>query len=438
MKMSNNKPVFTEIELVPSHLDLTFKEWQSMPLHELKRNIEIVKNHIKDNVVEKNHDFFSGNMSLEEIIDNMRNINDNDEAELILPPSMKTLTNNRIDYGSGILKYNTQKTRVINRWFPEKSFAKNIAGKSVNDQFYNSEEFMNNVFALIVKDRFKFSKSCPDAIASKFLREGLRLVNGNQPMQNFPVDVAKWILLDYSTRKLKSSDLFIVDPCMGWASRLVSALAICNNPLLKNKKVHYFGTEVNSTILERYSMIVDFWREYINPNINFELYHPISILPFEDIFQDSIFRDLKGRFDVAFTSPPYCHTEKYSSDKEQSYMRYPNYYGDDELSWRKNFLIPLFQNTYALLKDNGEFWLNIADGGVSNGGGSSKVPLESDSIKIAKETGYHYKSRYKISMPTHGNFKKGNKSKTTDMLLLDGKRRKAEPLLKFIKFGGQK
>jgi hypothetical protein len=359
MKANNCQPLFTEIELVPAHLNISFEEWQSMPLPEFFNNVEILRNHIKDNVLEEGHDFFSGNMSLEKIITFMKRIEMFDQAKLVQVPSIKSLTNSNIDYGNGILKYNSQKTSVINRWFPEKSYAKNIAGKSVNDQFYNKKEFIKNLYALVVKDRFDFSISRPKVKAPKFLREGLRLVNGNQQMQNFPVDIAKWIYLNYVSRKLNSStDLFIGDPCMGWGSRLVAALAVCSNPLLKNTKVHYFGTEVNSAILDRYKMLVSFWKEYINPNINFELYHPESILPYEDIFQDEVYRSMKGKFDLFFTSPPYYHSEKYSSDKEQSFIRYTNYDEDNEQSWKKNFFIPLFQNTYKLLKTNGEFWLN--------------------------------------------------------------------------------
>jgi hypothetical protein len=248
------------------------------------------------------------------------------------------------------------------------------------------------------------------------------------------VDIAKWIILNYCSRKLKSStDLFIGDPCMGWGSRLVSALAVCSNPILKSTKVHYFGTEANSSILNRYKMIVSFWKEYINPNINFELYHPEPILPYEDIFQDKVFKNMEGKFDLIFTSPPYYNAEKYSNDIEQSYIRYTNYDEENEYSWKKNFLIPLFQNTYTLLKVGGEFWLNIADTGVSNKIGLNKIPLKSDSITISKGVGFHYKSRYKISMPTHANFQKGNSSESTDLLLLDGKRRKAEPLFHFVK-----
>jgi hypothetical protein len=433
--MKSNLPIFTSAVLVPVTLDLTLREWHSMPLPEFNEKTKLLNKHIVENVLGSGHNFFSGNMEISEIIEVFKKIESNDYAKLIKKPISKSLINRNLNYGSGIITYNGQITRPVNHWFPEIAYGKNSNGVAIVDQFLDESIFYKNFHALIKFDRFKFVEKFSDKKLSNILSNGLRLVNGNQPMQNFNVGVAKWIILNYVSRKSScKNELFILDPCLGWSGRLAGSLAASGNPLLKEKKVHFFGTDVNSAIFERYNMLVSFWKEYVNNSIDFTLYQPKSILPFEDIFKDENFKSMTGKFDIALTSPPYYQVEQYSNDDMQSFKRYPNYYGDNELSWKKNFLHPLIQNTYELLNNGGEFWLNIESvtSKVKNENGNN-IPLVQDSIEIAKSIGFSYQKKYLMEMPTHANFAPIKDSNNKKIQVRDSKRHKYEPILLFIK-----
>ena len=64
--------------------------------------------------------------------------------------------------------------------------------------------------------------------------------------------------------------------------------------------------------------------------------------------------------DCAFTSPPYFSTERYNEggDKQelQSWFKFNEYE-----SWRDNFYLPVSQNTFDSLSDNGVMLINILD-----------------------------------------------------------------------------
>ena len=431
----NNGPLFTETLLIPSDLELTIRDWHKMPIPEFEQNTEIIRMFIIEKVFGIGHDFFNGNMSPELIIINLNKIITDSRTIFIDRPYFKRIQNRKTKYWNGILKYNSQLTRPINHWFPELSFAKGFSGTSITEQFYDKVTYDKNVYALLKRDRFKILAKNPNKITSKLFIEGLRLVNGNQPIQNFPVGVAKWLYLNYAQNHLNGSyDFYILDQCMGWGSRLVAAMAACSSPLLKNVIVHYYGTEVNSSILERYKMLVSFWKEKINPEMKFILYHPSTTLPFEDIFDDYEFNRMKGKFDLAFTSPPYFSTEKYSEDEMQSYKRYPLYDSYDEFSWKDNFLKKLISNTYELLKEGGFFYLNIAEEEAKMYNLSKPIPpLINDSMKLAKEIGFNFQKRYGMEMPSHSNFSKEINPYSKFLQKRDGKKHRYEPILLFIK-----
>ena len=86
----------------------------------------------------------------------------------------------------------------------------------------------------------------------------------------------------------------------------------------------------------------------------------------------------KGAFDMAFTSPPYFNTEKYSDEDTQSFKRYPTYE-----KWMAGFLEPMICNCRHGLKNNGYLLLNVAD--------TKTAPtLEHDSVEKAKCNGFKH------------------------------------------------
>lgn len=426
--MSNiiNGPLFTTAVLVRDDLDLTLKEWQNMPLPIFIQKAEELRQYIVNNVLTSGHNFFTGNLTIEEINEKLRKIKDFDRTIYIPKPISSKVLDRKFQWGSGIITYNGQLTRAINHWFPEIAFAKNSKGVSIVDQFYDKDQFYTNFHALIMKDRFKFLEEYGDKSLSKKIKSGLSLVNGNQPMQNFPAGVAKWIINNSLKKKIETANEFnILDNCAGWGGRLVGGLAACSHDRFSGKTFNYFTTEVNSKIYNRYAMLVGYWNENIQAIPNFNLIMPDEPTPFEDILEDKIMLGREGTFDLALVSPPYYNREKYSDDENQSFIKFGTYE-----EWRKGFLVPLLKNTYILLKSGGEFYLNISD--INGANGKVEYNLVSDSVEIAENIGFTFHKKYLIEMPTHGNFNKDiiNNEKVQ---IRDGKRHKYEPLLVFVK-----
>jgi len=146
-----------------------------------------------------------------------------------------------------------------------------------------------------------------------------------------------------------------------------------------------------------------YWKKYINPNIDVELYK--SLLPFEKITEFEYFQKYKGMGHVALTSPPYFNKEIYSDDDGQACHMYDSYEG-----WRDGFLYMTFKNTYDFLRKGGLFWFNVADI-KTNKGKNEFLPIESDSIKIAESFGFKHIDTYKMAMALMAGRDTGDRNK---------------------------
>lgn len=102
----------------------------------------------------------------------------------------------------------------------------------------------------------------------------------------------------------------------------------------------------------------------------------------EEIQKSKSFQKYKGKLSLCFTSPPYFGREKYSEDKEQSCIKYPNY-----RDWKNGFLKPMIKNCWDYLKPNSHLILNIAD---TKMGDKDFIPLEQDSITLALKMGFDF------------------------------------------------
>ena len=99
-------------------------------------------------------------------------------------------------------------------------------------------------------------------------------------------------------------------------------------------------------------------------------------LPVEDFEIDKPFAD------ISFTSPPYFDAEKYSEDKEQSYVRYDTY-----PKWRDGFLVELCRKSKEAVYSGGYVVINIAD--------VKKLPLEKDTNEILLSLDLEYVKTYR-------------------------------------------
>ena len=86
--------------------------------------------------------------------------------------------------------------------------------------------------------------------------------------------------------------------------------------------------------------------------------------------------------DLVFTSPPYFNREIYSTDKEQSCLKFPTY-----PKWLDGYLDKTLKTSYDVLKPERYCIINIADIKV---GQKKFYPLEQDTISLAVKNGFSY------------------------------------------------
>lgn len=437
----DNYPTFTNTGvLFPQHLDLSIAAINRMNEHEYLRYIESVRLFSLE-LIEKRCPPFGVPLSIDEIIRNLMTLNNETGVTVIHPDNYSNYTPFSEGRNENIsLKPNPNHTKGINHWFFELLLSETAHGINPLVQFYNPETFFKNLDAVIKHNKFKYYERNPNAAVTGAINQ-LRITNGSAPVYNFHCALAKWIYIDSAKRLAKNDDdYYILDTSMGYGGRLGGALASCNNSLLRNRTVHYYGTDVNSQTHSQFPKVSSFWKEYINPPINFRLHK--SLTPAEILLEDSFFDNMRGKFHISLTSCPYFNTEQYSKDPDQSYIKYPNYDSGGEKSWKLGFLKPMIETNYHLLQDGGEFWLNIAD--INSSENLIKYPcirLESDAKKFAANIGFSHVKTYNMILPYMNSFSKEankfskdkRKAVRYNTIIINGKKMKFEPIFIFKK-----
>lgn len=253
---------------------------------------------------------------------------------------------------------------------------------------------------------------------------------------NFPPLTAKLLYQEFL--KGASAPAMVWDPSAGWAGRLLGALsADIGVP------VGYIGTDPNpdfytsrttgyaygpisvySTIAEFYNDIRDTQSLFIGDTNTAQVYRCGS----EHAHKLPVMKDFMGAFDMVFTSPPYFNREGYSEDPNQSYKAFPSY-----PLWVEGFLRPTLQNAYNALKPGAPLVWNIADVKI---GKDKYLPLQEDSVRICKELGFTYIETIYMalkSMPGANRVDAEGKLTAKNMVKVDGRLLKAEPIFVFRK-----
>ena len=352
--MLNNKPLYTEFEILPKELDLTPSEifkldnskWNTWALKCREHLISLYQN--------KNCPFSGNSKSEEQIISEFKKLDSldvYDEENKVWRRNDNTNNNNYEIVLSGYNRYSSG----ITNWFPEiievKRTVKNRIQNSLFDSLLDEQYFLKRFDDITRKDIHKKEK-LPKTISKNLVNE-LRLKLGH-PATNFRAEVAKWIWTEYLKPFINDDELIVWDPSGGWAGRLVGFLSASSNKIFQNKKMVYIVTDPNPIVEERYQMLYSFWKENINPNLNVELiYHKLGS---ELINDTKTFEKYKNKVSIVFTSPPYFNRERYTEHKAQSFNKFNNYE-----HWRDYFLEPTLENAHELLRDNGFLLWNIAD-----------------------------------------------------------------------------
>jgi hypothetical protein len=249
---------------------------------------------------------------------------------------------------------------------------------------------------------------------------------------NFPPLTAKHLYERFTEHLIDRKDpIIIYDPSSGWGGRLLGALSAKDN-----RKIHYVGTDPNPDNVHadgktKYEHIHDFFVKYTyrgrghfsDPN-SCEIFRDGS----EEISKNPKFQKYLGKIDLVFTSPPYFNRELYSTDANQSAVKY----GSSYESWRDGFLRPTLETCVEYLRPGGYLLWNIADVKTASG----YLPLEADSINFLKSLGMEMETTLKMtlaSMPGSQRLDENGIPKCKNFCKVGGRYVKYEPIFVFQK-----
>jgi SAM-dependent methyltransferase len=173
-------------------------------------------------------------------------------------------------------------------------------------------------------------------INSAVLRESIAL--RNYTAQQFRPSAAKAIYELLESRN-------VLDFSAGWGDRLAG---FCAAPQTES----YFGCDPNRNLFEGYDGQIKAYGG--NKKIG------IVNAAAEDLDFGN------ERFDTVFTSPPFYRSERYTTDENQSWVRYKTLE-----TWSKFFLYKVIEKSWAALKPNGFLAINLAD--VYSEGKTNKI-----------------------------------------------------------------
>lgn len=174
------------------------------------------------------------------------------------------------------------------------------------------------------------------------------------PEVNFETVKAATVLRKYVASQFKPAiakaffDRFksknVLDFSAGWGDRLAGFFAAEHTSF-------YLGIDPNSSNHPNYEKQIAFYKKH-KTFFEEEKSAKMLIAAAEDVD----YSEYENFFDTIFTSPPYFDTERYSTDPNQSWVRYKKF--DD---WNTGFLHTTLDKIIPTLKKDGILAINIAD-----------------------------------------------------------------------------
>ena len=245
-------------------------------------------------------------------------------------------------------------------------------GISLKDAWEN-DDLKYQLFLKCCKYALKHNKN--NKLTYNRLRQNSKVYLTKQSVSNFRPTVAKFIYNSYGNNGT------VYDMSAGYGGRMLGFLSSnCNE---------YIAVD---PCAKTYEGLLQLKKDFDYVNKNIELYCCGS----EDFIPP------KNSIDLAFTSPPYFDTEKYSKEDTQSYMKFPT-----QNEWLNNFLGKTIENCKIGLKNNGYLIINIANV-------KTYPNLENDTIKLIESYGFILEKTYKMVLSS-----------------ISGKGKKYEPIFVF-------
>lgn len=132
----------------------------------------------------------------------------------------------------------------------------------------------------------------------------------------------------------------VIDFSAGRGARLIGCIA---------RNVDYVGIDPDTDLRDGYNEIIN--------RLGKQNHNKYVVI--EGKAQDkSIYKNIRGKFDLCFSSPPYFDLEDYSNDKTQSIVEF-----NTVDKWIAGFLIPSVENIMSVMEIGGNIAININDPG---------------------------------------------------------------------------
>lgn len=212
---------------------------------------------------------------------------------------------------------------------------------------WKNEELKYQLFLKCCKYVLKHNKN--NKLTYNRLRQNSKVYLTKQSVSNFRPSVAKLIYNLYGNKGT------IYDMSCGYGGRMLGFLASdCDE---------YIGVD---PCTKTYEGLLALKNDFSYMKKKISIYNCGS----ED------FIPIKNSIDLAFTSPPYFDTEKYSNEETQSYKKFPT----QEL-WLNDFFGKTIENCKYGLKKDGYLIINIANV-------KSYPKLEEDAVKLIEKKGF--------------------------------------------------
>lgn len=222
-------------------------------------------------------------------------------------------------------------------------------------------------FMTTIEKRLKYGSFISDA----GIRKALRTYNHVQSVSNFRPSAAAAIY-QYAAKRLGKDKISTWDMSGGFGGRLLGAFA--------SNAVDFYAA--NDPSMKTWGGLCK-----MSHDIKHLLHSPVNTLIADkgSEVRQTQFSD-KQQFDLAFTSPPYFNTERYSDDDAQSYIAYPTY-----PEWRDEFLAKTIDNVNLYLNATGLFIINVANVKTAS-------TLEKDTLQIASDKGFKLVDTLKLAL----------------------------------------
>lgn len=222
----------------------------------------------------------------------------------------------------------------------------------------------DTLFKVAISQRLKYGSYMSDS----GMRKALRTYNHVQSVSNFRPSAAAAIY-QYAAKAMNKEWISTWDMSGGFGGRLLGAYA-------SNVVKLYSATDpsypVYNGLITMSEDIYRFTQSRMSSHVSIKG-SETDDLPF-------------GEVDLAFTSPPYFNTERYSNDEAQSYLKFPTY-----PDWLTGFLGRTMDNVNLHLKSDGMFIINVAKV-------KTAPTLIDDTLRLAQSKGFKLVTTLKLAL----------------------------------------